>query len=143
MPACYLEGWAEADPAEIAGATADGYDFHDPLIGHFTRRTLPQYSALLRSRFAIAGVTRRRDLGFALRGPMASASHAACHQYWPEAPLLGLTGVAEIAVRHGRVTAEAVAYDLNMACETQRGAVPTKLASAQTIAAALAVGAHR
>src|SRR5262245_14999436 len=121
MLACYLEGWAEADPAKIAGATADNYDFHDPLIGHFTRRTLPQYFALLRSRFAIAGVAARRDLGFALRGPISSASHADCRQYWREAPLLGLTGFAEITVRYGRVTAEVVAYDLNMACETLRG----------------------
>ena len=121
MLARYLEGWAEADPAKIADATAEDYDFHDPLVGRFSRRTLPQYFALLRSRFGIAGVAATRDLAFTLRGPMSSASHAARRQYWREAPLLGLTGLAEITVRHGHVATEAVTYDLNMACETLRG----------------------
>lgn len=116
----YLEGWAEADSAKIAGATADDYDFHDPLVGHFSKCTLPQYFALLRSRFAISGVSATREVAFTLRGPMTSASHAGRRQYWREAPLLGLTGLAEITVRHGRVVAEAVAYDLNMACEMLR-----------------------
>jgi hypothetical protein len=131
MLACYLEGWAEADPAKIAGATADDYDFYDPLIGHFTRRTLPQYFALLRSRFAIAGVAETRDLAFSLRGPMTGDSHAARRQYWREAPLLGLTGLAEITVRRGRVVAEEVAYDLNIACETLRAGGPNQSAPAQ------------
>jgi len=117
----YLEGWAEADPAKIADATAEDYDFHDPLVGRFSRRTLPQYFALLRSRFGIAGVAATRDLAFTLRGPMSSASHAARRQYWREAPLLGLTGLSEISVGHEGVAAEAVAYDLNLACETLRG----------------------
>jgi hypothetical protein len=129
--ACYIEGWAGADPAKIADATADDYDFHDPLVGRFSRRTLPQYFALLRSRFAAAGVAGTPDLAFTLRGPMTSASHAARRQYWREAPLLGLTGLAEIAVRHGRVVAEEVAYDLNMACETLRGGGSNQLAPAQ------------
>ena len=127
----YIEGWAEADPTKIADTTADDYDLHDPLVGHFSRRTLPQYFALLRSRFATAGVAGTRDFAFMLRGPMTSASHAARLQYWREAPLLGLTGLAEITVRHGRVVAEEVAYDLNMACETLRGGGPNQLAPAQ------------
>ncbi len=65
----YLEGWAEADPAKIADATAGDYDFYDPLVGHFSRCTLPQYFALLRSRFGIAGLAATRDLAFTLRGP--------------------------------------------------------------------------
>src|SRR5262245_41662043 len=120
----YLEGWAEADPAKIADATAEDFDFHDPLVGRFSRRTLPQYFALLRSRFGIAGVAAKRDLAFTLRGPMSSAFHAARRQYWREAPLLGLTGVSEISARHEGVTAEAVAYDLNLASETLRGCGP-------------------
>jgi hypothetical protein len=116
----YIEGWAEADPAKIADATTDGYDFHDPVVGHFTRRTLPQYFALLRSRFAIAGAAEARDLAFSLRGPMSSTAPAARRKYWREAPLLGLTGHAELTVTHGRVVAEEVAYDLNMACEALR-----------------------
>ena len=127
MLARYIEGWAEADPAKIAEATADDYDFFDPLVGRFSRRTLSQYFALLRSRFATAGVVKTRDLSFTLRGPMTSASHAARRQYWREASLLGLTGLAEITVRHGRIVAEEVAYDLNMACETLRGGGPQLL----------------
>jgi hypothetical protein len=75
----------------------------------------------LQSRFAVAGVAgARRDLGFSLRGPMTGAAHANGRQYWREAPLLGLTGLAKITVRCGRVLAEEVAYDLNLACETLR-----------------------
>jgi hypothetical protein len=123
----YLEGWAEADPAKIAEATAQDYDFHDPLVGHFSRCTLPQYFALLRSRFGIAGVAATRDLAFTLRGPMSNASDPARQQYWREAPLLGLTGLAEITVKQTYVTTESVTYDLNMACETLRGCDPHSL----------------
>ena len=83
---------------------------------------MPQYFTLLRSRFGIAGA--RRDLAFTLRGPMSSCSDPARQQYWREAPLLGLTGLAEITVKQTYVTAEAVTYDLNMACETLRGCDP-------------------
>jgi hypothetical protein len=130
MLACYLDGWAEADPAKIASAAAQDYDFHDPLVGHFSRRTLPQYFVLLRSRFASLGVAERRDLAFTLRGPMTS--HAGRHQYWREAPMLGLTGLAEITMRHGQVVAEVVAYDLNVACEMLRECGSNKAASAIT-----------
>jgi len=120
-PASYIEGWAEADPAKIAEATAEDYEFLDPLVGRFSRRTLPQYFALLRSRFATTGVVETRDLAFMLRGPMTSAILAVRLQYWREAPRLGLTGLAEVTVRHGRVAAEKVAYDLNLAWEILRG----------------------
>jgi hypothetical protein len=123
----YLEGWAEADPAKIANATAEDYDFHDPLVGRFSKRTLPEYFALLRSRFGIAGVAATRDLAFTLRGPMLSASRLARHQYWREAPRLGLTGLSEISARPEGVVAEAVAYDLNLASETLRGYGPRLL----------------
>jgi hypothetical protein len=114
----YLEGWAEADPAKITDATAEGYVFYDPLVGRYSRRTLPQYFALLHSRFAVAGVARGRELAFTLRGPMLGPCHGARRQYWREAPHLGLTGVSEIMVTRRGVAAEAVAYDLNVACET-------------------------
>jgi hypothetical protein len=117
----YLDGWAEADPAKIADATAEDYVFYDPFVGRYSRRTLPQYFELLRSRFAIAGVARVQDLAFALRGPMLGSSPAARRRYWREAPHLGLTGVSEIMVTHRGVAAEAVAYDLNMACEALLG----------------------
>jgi hypothetical protein len=37
----YLEGWAEANPAKILDATDPGYAFNDPLVGFYSRRTLP------------------------------------------------------------------------------------------------------
>jgi hypothetical protein len=124
----YLDGWVEANPAKIADATTDDYDFHDPLVGHFSRSTLPRYFMLLRSRFTLAGVSATGDLAFRLHGPMSSAApHPARRQYWREAPHLGLTGIAELAVRDGRVVAEAVVYDLNMASETLRGGGPNRV----------------
>ena len=117
----YLDGWADADPAKIADATADDYEFHDPLVGRYSKRTLLQYFELLHSRFAVAGVVRMRDLGFTLRGPMLGPSQGGRRRYWREAPNLGLTGLSEIMVTRRGVAAEAVAYDLNMACETLRG----------------------
>jgi hypothetical protein len=116
----YLEGWAEADPTKIADATAPNYDFHDPLVGHFSRRTLPQYFAFLHSRFAVAGVVEARELAFTLRGPMLGHSHSPRRQYWREASSLGLTGLSEITLTHRGVASEAVVYDLNIACETLR-----------------------
>jgi len=115
--ALYIAGWSEVDQAKIADATSEGYEFHDPLVGRFSKRTLPQYFALLRSRFAAAGLVRTGDLAFTLRGPMQSVPG----EYWREAPFLGLSGVARITVTPQGVAAETVAYDLNMACETLRG----------------------
>jgi len=69
----------------------------------------------------------RTSVRIALRGPMSSASRPARRQYWREAPLLGLTGLSEISVRHEGVAAEAVAYDLNLACETLRECGPQLL----------------
>jgi hypothetical protein len=124
----YLEGWAAADTTMIVDATADGYDFHDPLVGHFSRRTLPQYFALLRSRFAAAGVARPQDLAFMLRGPMPGPRHAARRLYWREAPHLGLTGESEVLVTQRGIATEVVAYDLNMASEVLRGCHANALA---------------
>ena len=117
----YLDGWAEADPAKIADATADDYEFHDPLVGRYSKRTLLQYFELLHSRFAVAGVVRMRDLGFTLRGPMLGPSQGGRRRYWREAPNLGLTGLSEIMVTRRGVAAEAVAYDLNIASDALRG----------------------
>lgn len=121
MLARYLEGWAEADPAKIADATVEDYHFYDPLVGRYSRRTLPQYFALLRSRFAMAALARGQDVAFRLRGPMLGPSPGARRQYWREAPHLGLSGVSEIMVTYRGVAAESVAYDLNMACEALLG----------------------
>jgi hypothetical protein len=47
----YLEGWAEANPVKIFDATAAGYCFHDPLVGSFSRRGLPEYFERLQAQF--------------------------------------------------------------------------------------------
>jgi hypothetical protein len=38
-------------------------------------------------------------------------------QFWREAPRIGLTGVAEIEIGERGITAERVAYDLNLASD--------------------------
>jgi len=118
--AAYVAGWSEADPEKIASATAEGYELHDPLVGRFSKRELPRYFTLLRARFPVAGTHACGELGFTIRGPMLGASDEGHHRYWREAPLLGLTGDSEITVTASGITAETVAYDLNVACETLR-----------------------
>jgi hypothetical protein len=115
----YIEGWSEADPVKIANATVDDYDFHDPLVGHFSKHTLPQYFSLLRSRFATSVSFGRCDPAFILRGPF-SPCDGVQRGYWREAPVLGLTGTAQITVTRRGVAAEAVVYDLNIACDALR-----------------------
>jgi hypothetical protein len=51
---------------------------------------------------------------FTLHGPMTKASHAARRQ------CARSYRSAEITLSHGRLVAEEVAYDLNLACETLR-----------------------
>jgi hypothetical protein len=114
----YLEGWAEADPTKITRATVEDYDFHDPLVGHFSKQSLWKYFMLLRARFAVSGTVRRRDLAFALRGPTKAALSGAAYEYWREAPHLGLTGTTSLLVTREGVAAEVVAYDLNIASDT-------------------------
>jgi hypothetical protein len=116
--ALYIAGWLEADPAKIAAAAAPGYDFHDPLIGHFSMRSLPRYFGILRARFA---ASHTRHLAFALHGPIQSLNGDRPRRYWREAPLLGLAGESEIIVTHRGIAAESVAYDLNVASEALRG----------------------
>lgn len=43
--AAYVDGWSEADPAKIALVTTESYDFHDPLVGHFSKWDLSEYFA--------------------------------------------------------------------------------------------------
>src|SRR5262245_28230722 len=64
----YIKGWAHADPAMIAGATVDGYRFHDPLVGSFTAQRLSRYFDFLHARFACDGVPAQPT--FHLHGPM-------------------------------------------------------------------------
>jgi len=112
----YLEGWAEADPVKIAEATAPGYRFDDPFVGTFSTLALPRYFEALRSRAVIP----RHHLSFLLRGPMDASSEDEL-QFWREAPHVGLTGTSLIMIGPRGVTAERVAYDLNIASEQLRG----------------------
>ena len=118
----YLEGWADANPLKILAATTNGYRFDDPLVGSFTRRSLPRYFKFLQERFAFKGRMDWGDVAFRLRGPMAGQPNQEGLQFWREAPGLGLTGVTRIVLSEQGVVAESVAYDLNMACAVLRDA---------------------
>jgi hypothetical protein len=102
----------------IALAVADGYRFHDPLVGVFTRQRLPRYFKFLRARFDSAAV--RAEPAFYLRGPMDGCPAQGEFVFFREAPQLGLTGMARILVGPRGVMAETVSYDLNMAAEVLR-----------------------
>lgn len=115
----YIKGWAQADPAMIARAAADGYRFHDPLVGMFSVQRLSQYFKFLHAQFDCAGV--RAQPAFYLHGPMDGSAHGE-FTFFREAPQLGLTGIARILVGTGGVVAETVSYDLNMATEMLRRA---------------------
>ena len=92
----YLEGWAEANPAKIFDATAAGYCFHDPLVGSFSRRGLPEYFERLQAQFVRTGLISRQDLSFQLRGPMDWLSRHDELEFWRTAPRVGLTGTSQI-----------------------------------------------
>lgn len=113
----YITGWAQADPAMIAGATIDRYHFHDPLVGTFAGHRLSRYFEFLHARFACDGVPAQPV--FYLRGPMDGRVQGE-HAFFREAPQLGLTGVAHILIGARGVLAETVAYDLNIATEILR-----------------------
>src|SRR5262245_21301759 len=70
----YLQGWAEANPTKIFFATAKGYRFNDPLVGQFSRWSIPLYFEHLRGRFAHSGQTSTRDLALILSGPIDGPS---------------------------------------------------------------------
>ena len=118
----YLEGWAEANPAKILDAVTPNYHFQDPLVGAFTKRSLPQYLDILQARCARAGTTMRQDCAFLLRGPMDAPLPPGALQFWREAPRIGLTGIARIEFTAAGVIAESVAYDLNLASDLLRDA---------------------
>src|SRR5215467_4491502 len=110
----YIKGWAQTDLENILDATAPNYRFTDPFVGSFDGRSLHKYFDLLQDRLSCTGAIGRRELAFFLRGPMKLRSHNAL-KFWREAPRIGLTGVAEIEIGERGITAERVAYDLNMA----------------------------
>jgi len=120
----YLEGWAEASPVKILDATDAGYSFHDPFVGRFSRRSLPEYFERLQARFARTGAISQRDLLFHLRGPMDRLSRHDELEFWREAPRIGLTGISQIKTSPRGVLAESVAYDLNLASDLLSSSLP-------------------
>ena len=117
---CYLEGWAEADAAKIAAATAPGYCFLDSLVGSFSWRSLREYFELLQDRLSCAGTITRTDVHFFMHGPMEERTSPGELRFWREAPRVGLTGVTRIEVGERGIIAESVAYDLNLASNLLR-----------------------
>jgi hypothetical protein len=120
----YRGAWADANPIAIMHATAPGYRFHDPLVGLFTRWSLPQYFDALQLRVAAGGPCVLADLAFRLHGPMDGSGSRLGLKFWREAPRLGLAGIAEIQVGERGVVAETVTYDLNLAADLLRRTGP-------------------
>jgi len=116
----YAEGWAEANVDKILDATAPSYRFTDPLVGSFSGRSLHEYFDMLQASFSRAGTITKRELAFFLRGPSEGRSNGKDLRFWREAPLIGLTGVAEVEIGERGVIAERVAYDGNLASDTLR-----------------------
>jgi len=110
----YAEGWAEANVDKILDATAPSYRFTDPLVGSFSGRSLHEYFAPALERLQSA------SFAFFLRGPSEGRSNGKDLRFWREAPLIGLTGVAEVEIGERGVIAERVAYDGNLASDTLR-----------------------
>ena len=116
----YAEGWAEANVDKILDATAPNYRFTDPLVGSFSGGSLHEYFDMLQASFSRAGTITKRELAFFLRGPSEGRSNGKDLRFWREAPLIGLTGVAEVEIGERGVIAERVAYDGNLASDTLR-----------------------
>jgi hypothetical protein len=119
----YLEGWAEANAGKIFAASAPGYRFDDPLVGQYSRWTLPLYLEQLRLRFADTGPVATGDLAFLLRRQPDGAWPYGDLHFFREAPRLGLSGVSIITVGARGVRAESVSYDLNLASEVLRASL--------------------
>jgi hypothetical protein len=118
---CYLAGWAEGNVAKILAATAPNYQFRDPLVGGFSRKSLYQYFDHLRERLSRLETIRGSDIVFLLYGPMDLPPSGSDEvQFWREAPRIGLTGVSRIEVGPHGVAVETVAYDLNLAADLLR-----------------------
>ena len=117
---CYLAGWIEADPDKIVAATAPDYCFDDPLVGQFSRNSLPTYFGHLHARFAPSGTSVSREYTFCFHGPIDEPPHRGPRHYVREAPALGLTGVTTITIGERGVVTERVAYDLNLASDVLR-----------------------
>jgi hypothetical protein len=117
---CYLAGWNEVDPDKIVAATAPDYCFDDPLVGQFSKKSLPIYFRHLHARFVPTGAPGGREYTFCFHGPIDDPPHRGERHYIREAPALGLTGVTTITIGERGVVAERVAYDLNLASDVLR-----------------------
>ena len=117
----YLEGWADVNPRMIFAATTSDYCFNDPLVGLFSRWSIPTYLARLQSRFARTRTIAAQDLAVFISGPM-DGSQSGPLKFAREAPWLGLTGVTFITVSDIGVIEEKVEYDLNAASDILRQA---------------------
>jgi signal transduction histidine kinase len=105
--------------AKILAATTRDYRFHDPFVGNFfSRWSLHEYFARVQNGLSRLGVIGLQDMAFFLRGPIDARSNEL--QFWREAPRIGLTGIARIEVGERGVSAECVAYDLNVASDLLR-----------------------
>jgi hypothetical protein len=122
----YLEGWAVLNLEEIVDATSAGYCFRDPLVGTFSRWSLPEYFDVLMHRCSRAGAVKRRDIAFELHGPMDGLSYLGGIWFWREAPRIGLTGVTQIKVGEHGVIGESVVYEGNLASDLLRRAAQCK-----------------
>lgn len=120
----YLEGWAKGALEEIVEATAAGYRFHDPLVGTFSRWSLHEYFDILLHRCSRCGALERRDIAFALHGPMQGFSNITGMWFWREAPRIGLAAVAQIELSENGIIGESLVYEDNLASEMLRRAVP-------------------
>jgi hypothetical protein len=116
----YLQGWAEANPTKIFFATTKGYRFNDPLVGRFSRWSIPLYFEHLRGRFSRSGQTSARDLALILSGPIDGPPRPGQVRFFREAPRLGLTGISLITIGEQGIIAESVVYDPNLALEVLR-----------------------
>jgi hypothetical protein len=116
----YLAGWSEADPDKIVASTAPDYFFDDPLVGRFSKGSLPTYFGHIHARFAPSGTSAGRKYVFCFHGPIDEPPHLGQRHYVREAPALGLTGVTTITIGERGVAAERVAYDLNLASDVLR-----------------------
>jgi len=116
----YLEGWAKLNMEEIIDATTAGYCFRDPLVGTFSRWSLPEYFDVLMHACSRAGAVKRRDFAFELHGPMEGPSHLGGIWFWREAPRIGLTGVAQIKVGEQGVIGESTSDMLRQAAQENK-----------------------
>src|SRR5262249_39090509 len=111
----YLLGWAAGDPYAVMQATEPGYRFNDPLVGLFTRWSLPAYFDALKERLGAAEAIEQGDCAVMLHGPEDDVPSPLGLRFRREIPRLGLSGMAHIQVGRRGVLAESVTYEIDPA----------------------------